>query len=85
MSATCDEEAGGQILRIFVRNKVPARGTLRRNHFFDVRDGDFQRGIDRAISNKWITLHHRDRYCYILTDEGYAAGRQTDASANAEH
>ena len=44
-----DEEAGRQILGIFTRHKVPASGMLRRNHFFDVRDGDFQRGIDRAV------------------------------------
>ena len=49
---------------------------LRRNHFFEVRDGDFQRGIDNAVAHKWIAVHHRDRYRYILTDEGYAAGRQ---------
>jgi hypothetical protein len=30
-------------------------------------------------------IQHRDRYRYILTDEGYAAGRQAEASANAEH
>ena len=36
---------GRQILGIFIRNKVQASGTLRRIHFFDVRDGDFQRGI----------------------------------------
>ena len=74
MYATCDDEVGYQILSIFVRNKVPASGHLRRTHFFDVRDGDFQRGINRALLNKWIRIHHRDRYRYILTDEGYAAG-----------
>jgi hypothetical protein len=74
-----EEEAGRQILGIFVRNKVQASGVLRRIHFFDVRDGDFQRGINRAVANKWITVHHRDRYRYILTDEGYAAGRLTGA------
>src|SRR6478735_4133686 len=77
--ALSDDEAGRQILGIFIRNKVQASGTLRRIHFFDVRDGDFQRGINRAVANKWITVHHRDRYRYILTDEGYAAGRQTGA------
>ena len=79
--ALSDDDAGRQILSIFVRNKVPASGTLRRIHFFDVRDGDFQRGINRAVANRWITVHHRDRYRYILTDEGYAAGRQADAPA----
>jgi hypothetical protein len=72
--ALSDEEAGRQILGIFVRNKVAASGTLRRIHFFDVRDADFQRGINRAVANKWITVHHRDRYRYILTEQGYSAG-----------
>jgi hypothetical protein len=79
--ALSDQEAGLQVLSIFVRNKVPASGTLRRIHFFDVRDGDFQRGINNAVTNRWITIHHRDRYRYSLTDEGYAAGRQADAPA----
>ena len=77
-----DEEAGRQILGIFIRNKVQASGTLRRIHFFDVRDGDFQRGINRAVANGWITVHHRDRYRYILTDEGYAAGRIREHLSN---
>jgi hypothetical protein len=81
--ALSDEEAGRQILGIFVRNKVQASGTLRRIHFFDVRDGDFQRGINRAVVNKWIAVHHRDRYRYILTDEGYDAGRQIGAPVPA--
>ena len=75
--ALSDEEAGLQILGIFVRNKVQASGMLRRIHFFDVRDGDFQRGINHAVASRWITVHHRDRYRYILTEMGYAAGRQT--------
>ena len=70
-----DEEVGRQILDVFSRNKTPANGVLRRIDFFDVRDGDFQRGINNAISNKWITLHVRDRYRYILTHAGYAACR----------
>jgi hypothetical protein len=84
MHATSDDEAGRQILGIFVRNKVPASGALRRNHFFDIRDGDFQRGINRALFNKWVMLHHRDRYRYILTDEGYAAGRRSEATGSGE-
>jgi hypothetical protein len=76
--ALSDDEAGRQILGIFVRNKVQPGGILRRLHFFDVRDSDFQRGIDRAVANRWIMVHHRDRYRYILTEEGYAAGRQAD-------
>ena len=84
MHSISDDEVACQILAIFVRNKVPVSGALRRNHFFDIRDGDFQRGINRALFNKWITLHHRDRYCYILTDEGYAAGRRAEATENGE-
>ena len=68
-----DEDAGRQILGVFMRNKVPANGVLRRIDFFAVRDGDFQRGINTALANKWIKLHIRDRYRYILTNEGYAA------------
>ena len=81
--ALSDEEAGRQVLSIFMRNKVPASGTLRRIHFFDVRDGDFQRGINSAVANRWITVHHRDRYRYILTEEGYVAGRQTGVPSQA--
>jgi hypothetical protein len=78
-----DEEAGRQILSVFVRYRVPASGVLRRNNFFDVRDGDFQRGIDRAVRNNWITLHQRDRYRYILSEAGYVAGRQVEAAAES--
>ncbi len=83
MAAISDEEAGRQILRVFVRYRVPASGALRRNNFFDVRDGDFQRGINRAVQNRWITLHQRDRYRYILSEEGYAAGQKIEAAAEA--
>ena len=76
-----DEEAGRQILGTFVRHRIPASGILRRNNFMNVRDGDFQRGINRAVLRKWITLHARDRYRYILTDEGYAEGRLISAPA----
>ena len=75
-----DEEVGRQILDIFMRNKTPANGTLRRINFFNVRDGDFQRGINKAVANKWITLHLRYRYRYILTEEGYAACRAAAAT-----
>ena len=68
-----DEEVGRQILGIFMRNKITANGVLRRTDFFAVRDGDFQRGMNTALANKWIKLHMRDRYRYILTNEGYAA------------
>jgi len=73
-----DEDAARQILRTFAQHRVPPSGVLRRNHFFAVRDADFQRGINRAVENKWIALHLRDRYRYILTETGYAAVRQAD-------
>jgi hypothetical protein len=73
-----DEEAGRQILAVFVRRQVVPSGVLLRNQFYDVRDGDFQRGINQAVLRKWITLHSRDRYRYILTEVGYAAGRQVE-------
>ena len=75
--ALSDEDAGRQVLGVFARHNIPPSGVLRRNNFFDVRDSDFQRGIDRAVFNKWIVLHARDRYRYILTQAGYAAGRMS--------
>jgi hypothetical protein len=68
-----DEEVGRQILSIFMQHKVGANGVLRRNNFFNVRDADFQRGLNKAVENRWIkTL--RDRYAYELTEAGLAAG-----------
>lgn len=71
-----DEEVGHQILGVFVRYQIPASGMLPRNYFFDVRDGDFQRGINSAIANNWITVDQRNRYRYQLTATGFAAGRR---------
>ena len=76
--ALTDEEAGRQILSIFVRYRVQSGGTLRRTHFFDVRDADFQRGLNNAVARKWVAVHHRDRYRYILTEDGYTAGRSVE-------
>jgi hypothetical protein len=76
-----EQEAGRQILGVFVRHRLQPGGTLRRIHFFSVRDGDFQRGIDNAVANRWIVVHPRDRYRYILTEEGYAAGRTVEETA----
>ena len=76
--ALTDEEAGRQILSIFVRYRTQAGGTLRRTHFFDVRDADFQRGLNNAVARKWVMVHHRDRYRYILTEDGYTAGRHAE-------
>jgi len=72
--ALSDEDAGRQVLDVFARHKIRPSGVLRRNNFIDVRDSDFQRGIDRAVFNQWIVRHARDRYRYILTEAGYRAG-----------
>ena len=72
--APSDEDVSHQILGIFMRYKVGASGTLRRNHFFDVRDGDFQRGLNKAVANGWLKIKLRDRYTYELTAIGLAAG-----------
>jgi hypothetical protein len=65
-----DEEVGRQILSIFMQHKVGASGVLRRNHFIDVRDADFQRGLNKAVENRWIKIKLRDRYTYELTEAG---------------
>jgi hypothetical protein len=77
-SRPSDEEVGRQILAIFMRHRVTVGGALQRNHFFEVRDGDFQRGINKAIANNWITIDLRNRYRYQLTATGYAVGQSTD-------
>lgn len=78
-----DEEVGRQILGIFMRHKIHPNGVLRRNQFMDVRDGDFQRGLNKAVENKWLTIKMRDRYTYILTEEGLAAGKKAELAAKA--
>jgi hypothetical protein len=42
-----------QILGVFMRHRIPATGTLQRN-YFEVRDSDFQRGINKAVANNWV-------------------------------
>lgn len=79
--ALSDEDVGRQILGIFMRYKVPANGILRRNNFFDVRDGDFQRGINNAVANNWITVSLRNRYHFVLTPAGFAAGLAASRAA----
>ena len=69
-----DEEVGRQILNIFMQHKVGASGVLRRNNFIDVRDADFQRGLNKAVENRWIKIKLRDHYTYELTEAGLAAG-----------
>ena len=68
-----DEEVGRQILGVFLRNKIRAGGTLRRNQFIEVRDADFQRGLNKAVEKNWIKIKIRDRYTYELTDTGLTA------------
>jgi hypothetical protein len=70
-----DEEVGRQILGVFMKFKVRPSGVLRRNYFMDVRDADFQRGLNNAVKNNWIKIKLRDRYTYELTETGLAAGR----------
>ena len=72
--APSDEDVGRQILGVFLRNKIRAGGTLRRNNFIEVRDADFQRGLNKAVENRWIKIKLRDRYTYELTEAGLAAG-----------
>ena len=43
--------------------------------FFEVRDSDFQRGLNKAVANNWITIDLRNRYRYQLTTTGYEVGR----------
>jgi hypothetical protein len=73
-----DDEVSRQILGVFTRHRIPASGMLQRNNFFDVRDGDFQRGLNKAVANDWITIDLRNRYRYQLTTKGYAVGRMID-------
>ncbi|MGA7083599.1 MAG: hypothetical protein WB005_10550 [Pseudolabrys sp.] len=68
-----DDEVSRQILGV-----LPASGILQRNDFFDVRDGDFQRGLNKAVANNWITIDLRNRYRYQLTATGYAVRRMID-------
>ena len=68
-----DDYAARQILAVFARYKVTVAGVLRRHQFFEVRDSDFQRGIDGAVAKGWIQRHQRDRYRYFLTTAGREA------------
>src|ERR1700687_997463 len=69
-----DDDVGRQILGIFMQHKVRPSGTLRRNNFIDVRDADFQRGLNKAVENNWLNINLRDRSTYELTETGHAAG-----------
>ena len=50
----CLTDLSRQILGVFMRHRIPATATLQRNYFFEVRDSDFQRGINRAVANNWV-------------------------------
>ena len=76
-----DEDVGRQILRVFMNHNVRPSGSLRRNYFTDVRDADFQRGLRKAVENSWLTLKQHDRYTYVLTEAGLAAGQDMTLSA----
>lgn len=69
-----DDEVSRQILSIFMRHRVRVSGTLRRNYFSEVRDCDFQRGMNDAAAKNWITVDLRNRYVYQLTATGHAEG-----------
>ena len=75
-----DDEVSRQILGVFMRYRIPASGTLQRNYFFDIRDCDFQRGINKAVANNWITIDPHNRYRYQLTAMGYSVGRTAGES-----
>ena len=79
--AISDDDAGRQILDVFMQHRIPVRGMLPRNYFFTVRDGDFQRGLNKAVANDWVTIDRRNRYRYQLTATGYAAGRSMETSS----
>jgi hypothetical protein len=68
-----DDHAARQILSVFARYNVMVGGVLRRHQFFEVRDSDFQRGIDAAVAKGWIGRHHYDRYRYVLLRTGREA------------
>ena len=78
-----DEAVSRQILSVFVRHRIPATGTLQCNYFFEVRDSDFQRGINKAVANNWIAVDLRNRYRYQLTTTGYAVGQMIDPVVGA--
>jgi hypothetical protein len=45
-----------------------------------VRDGDFQRGLNKAVANSWVTIDRRNRYRYELTAAGYAAAQTVEGT-----
>jgi len=51
---SADNYAAQQILLVFAKYKVTVGGVLRRHQLFEVRDSDFQHGIDAAVEKGWI-------------------------------
>jgi hypothetical protein len=82
-SRPVDEAVSREILWIFMRHRIAVNGILQRNNFFNVRDGDFQRGINKAAAKNWIAIDLRNRYRYRVTAMGYAAARMFDAALDA--
>jgi len=70
--AFCNTYSGRFPDRSYSRSDTPG-GKLRRNHFAEVRDADFQRGLNKAVENNWLKLKPRDRYTYELTEAGFRA------------
>jgi len=68
-----DEDVGRQIIGVFSKYKIQPGGILRRNYFAGVRDGDFRRGLNKAVEKNWIKIKSRDRYTYELTEAGFRA------------
>ena len=66
-----DEEVARQILGLFAAHRIGLGGILRRFDLFEVRDGDFRRGMDYAVACKWVEQHRSDRHRYVLTHAGY--------------
>ena len=54
--AISDDDVGRQILDVFMQHRIPVSGLLPRNYFFTVRDGDFQRGLNKAVANDWVAI-----------------------------
>ena len=75
VAALSDDEVARQILGIFGEHHVRPGGALWRNNFLKVRNGDFRRGLDKAVEVGWIKKT-RNRYKYELTEAGFAEVRK---------
>jgi hypothetical protein len=60
-----DDEISRQILGVLMRYRIAASGTLQRNYFFEIRDTDFQRGINKAVANNWITIDPHNTLMFL--------------------